>query len=55
MSDGCCAKRPVREAHNCLDEREALKAHLFGIAFTAIVIVSLAMAATMLMRWFVNE
>ena len=59
MSDSCCAKRALHEAQHRIDERgvderEALNAHLFGIAFSAIVIVSLAMALTALMRWFVD-
>ncbi|WP_287184943.1 hypothetical protein [Paraburkholderia sp.] len=55
MSDSCCAtKRALQEAHARLDNHEAVKAHLFGIAFGAVMIVSLALAVTALMRWFVN-
>ncbi|CAG4889309.1 hypothetical protein [Paraburkholderia saeva] len=54
MSDNCCAKGALRETYHRLDEREALIAHLFGIAFGAVAIVSLAMAVTALMRWFVE-
>ncbi len=55
MSDSCRAtERALQEAHARLDDREVLKAHLFGIAFGAVMVVSLALAITALMRWFVN-
>jgi hypothetical protein len=42
------------DAPSELDERAALKAYLFGIGLMAVIIVSLTMTVTELIRWFVT-
>jgi len=37
-----------------LDERAALTAHLFGPGFAAVIIVSLSLTLTVLIRWFIS-
>ena len=37
-----------------LDERAALTAYLFGLGFAAVIIVSLALTMTVLIRWFIS-
>ncbi|TDN61120.1 hypothetical protein [Paraburkholderia sp. BL10I2N1] len=37
-----------------LDERAALTAHLFGLGFAAVIIVSLSLTLTVLIRWSIS-
>jgi hypothetical protein len=42
------------DPYDPLDERAALTAHLFGLGFAAVIIVSLSLTLTVLIRWFIS-